>query len=608
MTADPSPSSVLAGNAWSRDLLLLGAFFGALYFFALGGYPLSNPDEGRNAEVPREMIVSGDWVTPRLDGVNYFEKPPLVYWVTAALETVFGFNEWSVRAVPAIFALAGILLTYVAARRLHGRTAGLLAALVLGTSLLWFVVGHIPILDTAMAVCMSATLFCFILGVREAAGVRRRWFFLGLYASAALATLTKGLMGFLVTGAVMLLWLLVFNQWKRLRPLYLPTGALLFLAIAAPWHVLAAQHNETWVHRYVLVEHFLRFLTPVASRPAPWHFFIWVMLAGLIPWVGFLWPAMRDALRGGPCDGLRASWARRKENAEAWFFVTWAGFILFFFSVSKSKLAPYILPAFPALALLIGPWLARAMQENAAARLRSGLRVFSFCCGLLAVAFGVIIVRPTLVNMAPAQALALRVPVGVMAAILLTGGILIPWLARVRSVRVALVGIGAMMALLYGALMLAAPLLSKPGTKDLALWVKAHAQPADQVFHYNDFYQDFTFYAERVVGVVGSFAELELVEDATARASGRFIDDLELRHRWSGPGRVFLVVQTRKIAETKRNYAAAVAAWEQKSAAARANHAPLVEPAPEMPVFADPSFHYRLIVQTSDYFLLSNQP
>jgi len=352
MTADPSPSSVLAGNAWSRDLLLLGAFFGALYFFALGGYPLSNPDEGRNAEVPREMIVSGDWVTPRLDGVNYFEKPPLVYWVTAALETVFGFNEWSVRAVPAIFALAGILLTYVAARRLHGRTAGLLAALVLGTSLLWFVVGHIPILDTAMAVCMSATLFCFILGVREAAGVRRRWFFLGLYASAALATLTKGLMGFLVTGAVMLLWLLVFNQWKRLRPLYLPTGALLFLAIAAPWHVLAAQHNETWVHRYVLVEHFLRFLTPVASRPAPWHFFIWVMLAGLIPWVGFLWPAMRDALRGGPCDGLRASWARRKENADAWFLVTWAAFIFLFFTINHSKLPPYILPCIvPLLAL-----------------------------------------------------------------------------------------------------------------------------------------------------------------------------------------------------------------------------------------------------------------
>ena len=600
MTADPPPSTAHAGNARSRDWLLLGAFFGALYFFALGGYPLSNPDEGRNAEVPREMLVSGDWVTPRLDGVNYFEKPPLVYWTTAALESVFGFNEWSVRAVPAIFAVAGILLTYAAARRLHGRTAGLLAALVLGTSLLWFVVGHIPILDTAMAVCMSATLFCFILGVREAAGVRRRWFFLGLYASAALATLTKGLMGFLVTGAVMFLWLLVFNQWKRLRPLYLPTGALLFLALAAPWHVLAALHNATWVHRYIVFEHFLRFLTPVASRPAPWHFFIWVMLAGLIPWVGFLWPALRDALRGG--------WSARAQNAEAWFFVTWAGFILFFFSISKSKLAPYILPAFPALALLIGPWLARTMQENAAERLRGGLRVLSFCCGLLAVAFGVILVRPALVNMDPAQALALQVPVGALAAILLAGGMLVPWLARVRGVRAAVTGIGVMMALFYGTLMLVAPVLSKPGTKELALWVKTHARPDDQVFHYHDFYQDFTFYAGRVVGVVGSFAELELVEDATARASGRFIDDAELRRRWSGPGRVFLVVQPRKLADAKRSYAAALAASEQKSAAARTNPAPRVEPAPETPVFADPSFHYQLIAQTPDYYLLSNQP
>src|SRR6185369_15354715 len=106
---------------------------------------------------------------------------------------------------------------------------------------------------------MSGTLFCFLLGVREEPGAKRRWLFMGLYASAALATLTKGLMGFMVSGAVMFLWLLVFNQWKRLLPLYLPTGALLFLAIALPWHVLAALHNDTWVHRYVVFEHFLRF-------------------------------------------------------------------------------------------------------------------------------------------------------------------------------------------------------------------------------------------------------------------------------------------------------------------------------------------------------------
>ena len=160
-----------------RDALLLLLAFGALYFFRLGSYPLSNPDEGRYAEIPREMLATGDWVTPRLNGVNYFEKPPLVYWATAVMEKIFGQNEWAVRAVPVLFALWGVLITYAAGRRLHGREAGLLAAIVLGTSLLWFVVGHIPLLDTAVSVLMAQALFAFLLGVREPAGATRRGLF-----------------------------------------------------------------------------------------------------------------------------------------------------------------------------------------------------------------------------------------------------------------------------------------------------------------------------------------------------------------------------------------------------------------------------------------------
>lgn len=594
---EPAPTA-----SWRRDLLLLALAFGALYFFRLGSYPLSNPDEGRNAEIPREMLASGDWVTPRLNNVNYFEKPPLVYWATAVVGKIFGLNEWSVRAVPALFALAGVLLTYAAARRLHGRNAGLAAAAVLGTSLLWFILGHIPILDTAMSVFMAAALFCFILGVCEPAGTRRRWFFYGLYASMALATLTKGLMGFLVTGAVMFLWLLVFNQWKRLRPLHLPTGVLLFLAIAAPWHVLAAMRNETWAHRYFVYEHFERFLTSAASRPGPWYYFIGIIVAGLIPWTGFLWPALRDAVCGGPSGALKDGWVKRKEQADAWFFVTWIGFVLFFFSISKSKLPPYILPVFPALAVLIGAWLAKAIEENAVVRLRGGLRGFSFVCGLLAVALCVVVARPALVKMDAAQAIALQLPAWTMAAALLFGGIFTPWLARVRGVGAGASGAVVTMVLFFAALQWAAPEIQKPGTRELALYVKAHAQPGDRVFQCYDFYQDFTFYSERFVGVVGSnVAELELNEDAAARASGRFISDTELRTQWSAAGRIFLVVQKKKIRDITADYARALAQWEGNKAAERGS-------SPEQPVFADPAFRYHLLAENRDYYLVSNQP
>ena len=594
--ADPAPS-----RSWTRDLVLVALVFGALYFFRLGSYPLSNPDEGRNAEVPREMLVSGDWVTPRLNGVNYFEKPPLVYWVTATFEKIFGLNEWSVRAVPALFAIAGILLTYAATRGLYDRRTALIAATVLGTSVLWFVVGHIPLLDTALSVFMAGTLFCFLLAVREPPGARRRWLFMGLYVSAALATLTKGMMGFLVTGAVMFLWLLVCGQWKRLRPLYLPTGILLFLAIALPWHILAAERNPTWFDRYIVFEHFLRYLTPAASRPGPWHYFIWVIIGGLIPWTGFLWRATGGAVRGG--------WAERGARADRWFFLIWIGFITVFFSTSHSKLATYVLPVFPALAVLVALELAPAFAENTWARVKFGLRAFAFLFGLLAIAVIVVLVRPALAKLDPDQVEALRVPGIALVIVLLVGGVVAPWFGRTRGARAGLFACAVAMALFYVNLEYAAPAINKPGTKQLALWVKAHARPEDRVFHCYDFYQDFTFYAEREVGVVGNnVAELELKEDSAARASGRFISETELRKQWTGPGRIFLVVQTRKIGEVQRGYATARSKWEHDASAAKALGKAFSEPAPEVPVFADPSFHYHLIAETPAYYLVSNHP
>jgi 4-amino-4-deoxy-L-arabinose transferase-like glycosyltransferase len=566
---NPAPTAL-----WRRDALLLALAFGLLYFFRLGSYPLSDPDEGRNAEIAREMLASGDWVTPRLNGVNYFEKPPLVYWATALSERIFGLNEWAVRAVPALFALWGVLITYGAARRLFGRETGLIAAIALGTSLLWFAIGHIPILDMAVSVLMARALFAFIIGVHEpeattgtSAICARRLCFYQLYGSMALATLAKGLIGFLVTGAVMFLWLLVFNQWKRLRPLYLPSGAILFLIIAAPWHVLAALRNETWVHRYFVFEHFERFLTSAASRPGPPHYFVWIVIAGLIPWTGFLVPSVRSAVRGG--------WARRNENTVGWFFVTWIAFVFLFFSVSKSKLPPYILPIFPALAVLIGAWLARAARAtDGAARLRVGLGVFSFLNGLLAVALCMAVVRPNLVKLDPARALALQLPAFTMAGALILGGIFAPWLARTRGVRAALTGVVVTTAVFLAALEFAAPDINKPGTKDLALLVKAQAKPGDRVLHYHEFFHGFTFYAERTVDVVAFKGELELEEDAAARASGRFMDEAKFRELWSQPGRVFAVARQRDVKE----------------------------------LFADATFRYHLLGTSEDHYLFSNQP
>jgi 4-amino-4-deoxy-L-arabinose transferase-like glycosyltransferase len=561
--ADPEFPGPSASASWRRDLTWLLLAFGLLFWFRLGTYPLANPDEGRYAEIPREMVATGDWITPRLDGVKYFEKPPLLYWAVALCYQVLGPSEWSMRAMPALFGLAGVAMTYAAARRMYGRETGLAAAIVLGTSLMWFALSRLLVLDMAVSVLMSATLFCFILAVREPPGARRRWLFYGVYAGAALATLTKGLIGVLVTGAVMFLWLLICGQWKRLRPLHLPSGAALFLAIAAPWHVLAALRNPDWARFYFIHEHWERFTTTTHGREEPFWYFAPILLLGLFPWTGFLWAALRDMLRGG--------WRARRENADAWFFAIWAGFIFLFFSKSQSKLAPYILPVFPALAVPIGAVLVRAIRQGGLPRL--GLRVFAFACGLIAVASAVAVFKPGVIRGA-AEAAAFR-PLGMaMAAILLVGGVLAPWLGRVRGTRPALAAVTGtaglfLLTLSFGDLYH----LPRDSTRPLAEIVRAQAGADDRIYHYGEFFHDFVYYVERPVGTVEY--EGELMFGIRAEPHGdRFIDKPAFRALWAGPSRVFALARKKDVTE----------------------------------LFADPAFHYRLLGETRHHFLFSNHP
>ncbi len=553
--------------SWLRDGILLALIFGLLLSFRLGSAPLANPDEGRYAEIPREMIATGDWVTPRLDGVPYFEKPPLGYWMVAACEKVLGPSEWSVRLAPALFALAGILATYGAARRIYGRDAGFWSAVVLGTSLLYFGLGHLVGLDMPLSVLMSATLFCFILGMREKPGAARRILFYGLYACSALATLTKGLEGFLITGAVMFLWLLVLGKWGRLRPMYLPSGILLFLLIAAPWHLMVSSRNPGWAHFFFIHEHWERFTDKSHGRYQPFWFFLAILPLGLFPWTGFLWSALRESLAGG--------WARRRENAEAWFFVIWAAFILLFFSASKSKLIPYILPVFPPLAVLIGRWVASVLpRPDAFQRMRIGLRTFGFLSGLIAAALCVAVLRPGLIRDTN-QAAKLAPFAFVMGAILCVGGIrsLVPR-GGVGAARGALVAMTATLAFMGGILLLAMPIIDQRSTKDVATEVRSLIRPGDRVYHYHGFFHDFTYYTGSVVGLVNYTDELELQFLDPAERQARFIDDGEFRREWAGPGRVFLVARKKDAG----------------------------------PLFADPSFHYHILAFGDHHYLFSNQP
>ena len=331
-------------------LFALLAAFALLWFCNLGVRHLVKPDEGRYADIPREMLASGDWLTPRVNGYKYFEKPPLQYWATAASLAAFGMNEWAARLWPGLTGFLGVLLVFWAGNRLFAPPAGLLGAAVAGSSFLYAIVGHILTLDMALTFFMSASVLAFAVAQGDPAeAARRRWMLLA-WAAMALAVLTKGLAGAVLPIGAVGAYVLLHRDWKVLSRLELVRGGLLFLAIAAPWFVMVSLANPEFARFFFIHEHFERFLTKEHGRYQPPWYFLPVLLLGILPWIVSLFPALRRAWVNSRGSGFHAQR----------FLLVWCAVVFVFFSASDSKLVSYILPLFPALSLLVGEHLRSA--------------------------------------------------------------------------------------------------------------------------------------------------------------------------------------------------------------------------------------------------------
>lgn len=351
-----------------RSLLagLILAILAVAWFGTLGQRALVRPDEGRYAEIPREMLYNQDWVTPRLNGIKYFEKPALQYWATAVSYKVFGESEWSARIWPALTGFMGILLAWYTGRRLWGNKEGILAAAILTSTLLYAVIGHVITLDMSLTFFLQVAWSAFIFA--QGSDEKSAWKWMGLaWAGLALAVLSKGIVALVLTGIALVGYSLLqrdIRPWKKLSPI---SGLLLFLLIAAPWFIMVSLRNPEFPHFFFIHEHFERFLTKEHHRYQPIWYFLVIYLLGALPWVSLMIHAMIRAWKEG---GKMTFDAGR-------FLVVWVLGTFAFFSVSSSKLPSYILPIFPALALLGGRYFAtlsrRALLLHAGALLIAAL-------------------------------------------------------------------------------------------------------------------------------------------------------------------------------------------------------------------------------------------
>jgi 4-amino-4-deoxy-L-arabinose transferase-like glycosyltransferase len=583
--AAPPPSA----RALAREVLWLLLPLGLLYFLPLGLRPLTNPDEGRYVEIAREMAVSGDWVSPRLNGVLYFEKPPLMYWLEAGAISLGGMNLWVLRFWPAFLALLGCAAVYLLARELWGPLAGRWSAYVLGACAIYFGIGQIIILDMAVTVFLTWALAAFLLAVRTPPGRKRRRLCWVFYGSMALALMTKGLIGVLIPCAIIFLWMLLLNRWRELRHAHLATGLFLLLALALPWHLAAARANPPpggwdWAHffsrdphdqgflwYYFVHEHVLRYLDPgVEHRDHPWWFFTVILAGGLLPWTFFLPSALRAAARGG--------WTRLKREPEIVLLFLWALFPLLFFSASSSKLIPYILPSVPPLALLIGRFLALAQDEPRAAPLLAPLRALG-ATSLLAAAglIGWVLLAKSLpLEAAWIEALAFFFALAGVS-------ILRPILGPQADAHRSLAQLGSLsLIFLFCASLIAAHLvdLRRPSTAPAADWLRPQLLDTDQVFVLWDYgpYQDFPPLLGRTIGVAGQLPDEQTFGATleTAELADRYpgladylsllgqpgttaaqLDDAQMRPflaRLAGPARVFVLVAADQFPKFRQLY------------------------------------------------------
>ena len=464
--------------------------FCVVWFGNLDYRKLVRPDEGRYAEIAREMAVSGDWVTPRLNGIKYFEKPPLQYWTTAAAFRAFGEHEWTARLWTSVTGLAGIFLTFVAASLLFGRRAGFLGALVAGSRLLYAGMGHFNTLDMGLTLFMSLALFGIALALRDEAGGResRAWM-LAAWAAMALAVLSKGLIGVVLPAAAVVLYMLVQRDIRPLRRLHPVAGIAIFLVIVLPWFIAVSLANPEFPRFFFIHEHFARFFTKVHHRTAPWWYFIVILLLGMLPWTFALPKMLAQAWRGAADAGTF-----RPQR----YLLIAAVVILVFFSASQSKLLSYILPMFPLLAALFGHYLADVSGRTL---LRQVLPVVVLAAVGLAVA-------PFAENFATAKtstALYEAFDDWLVAAALtlLAGSVLaicLAWRERVQSAVIVLAGAG----LLFVQLVLTGHEALSPSfsAARAAAVVRPYLQPEVPFYSVQTYEHTLPFYIKRTVTLV----------------------------------------------------------------------------------------------------------
>jgi 4-amino-4-deoxy-L-arabinose transferase-like glycosyltransferase len=459
------------------------------FLIGIGRLALTGPDEPRYAEVAREMYVTGDYISPRLAGCLWFEKPVLVYWMAAVSFRFFGVGEFAARLPSALSAMLAALAIFFGLRRIVSPAWAVSSSLALATFGLFIGFARSITMDMVLA---SAIAVALIAGFRSTTsdGRSRLAYWAVCWAAVGLACLAKGFVSIILVGLVLGPYLIITGQWKRVGPREIVIAIAATVAVAGVWYVpVVLRNGQEFIDKFIIEHHFLRYLTPVHKHPQPPYFFLFIALAGMMPWTFLIIPALVRIRNLRPRRGI--------EDSLLTFAWIWLVTPLLFFSFSSSKLPGYILPVFPALAILIGAELERIWRGNRSHAITAGLWLTAALVLTIGIAFVIYLGRQevstlwwhTILKWGP-------VAVGLLA---------IGALARSRTRQFLLATGGVALLVVTGSVVLLLPHLSQTlSHKTLSLEVASRLTPGEKVafFQMKEFAP--AFYCEgRIVCGVG---------------------------------------------------------------------------------------------------------
>lgn len=313
-----------------------------IIFFNLDGIPLLDPDEPVYAETPKEMFRYNDFISPRIFGEYWYDKPPMYYWLVALSYKIFGINDFAARFPSASLAVICIFAMWYFGNKIFNQRIGMTSALILLTSIEYFYLGKAAVTDITLNLFLTCSLFSFI--------TKKYYLF---YFFAGLAVLTKGPIGLFFPGVIVIIYLIVTKNLKELTKIKLPLGIVIFSIIALPWYIVMYHlHGSIFIDTFLGFHNLTRFTTPEHPSGVIWYYYIPVLLIGFFPWNALL------------IQSIYHSFIHYRDKFNELVFLNiWFIVVFLFFSISQTKLVSYILPMYPPMAMLVG-WYIDKLSNN----------------------------------------------------------------------------------------------------------------------------------------------------------------------------------------------------------------------------------------------------